>query len=238
MAELLVFPQPEVFGISSGGTIPVPPLALGPWQLASPRGLLIVTTAAFSLVGTALLALRHHAYGRRLIALRDSPAACSVLGIDINRTKLSVYALSAAVAGLGGALLATYRQQVGTGDFTMLASLPVVLLLVIGGITTISGALFGGLASVALLAVQSVWNLSFLQTLILIAPGLVAVGIGHTLNGAAPALGRALAGKRRTIPPAVLTDMGLARPLTDEELAAVEERLALPQEYRHDRTHP
>lgn len=198
-----------------------------------------MTATAFALVGLGLQALRIRPYGRRLIALRDSPAACTTLGIDINRTKLSVYALSAAVAGAGGALLATYRQEVGTNDFTMLASLPIVLLLVIGGITTISGALFGGLASVVLLVIQSTWNLSFLQTLTLIGPGLAAIGIGHTLHGAAPALGQALtAAWRGAAPGTDPPDLGLARPFTSAELTAVEDRLDLPQEYRHDHAQP
>jgi branched-chain amino acid transport system permease protein len=240
MVELLIFPQPEVFGVSSSGTVGIAPLTIGSWRLASPRMLLAATAVVFAAVGLVLLALRASPYGRRMIALRDSPAACTTLGINVFRTKLSVYALSSAIAGLGGAMFALHRGQVGTGDFTMLASLPVVLLLVIGGITTISGALFGGLAFAALLVAQSTSHLSVLQTLTLLGPGLAAIAIGYSMHGAAPAIGAALAplrpsflGGARTRPPTDPGELGLTRPFTAEDLSTVEDHLGLPQEYRH-----
>ena len=80
--------------------------------------------------------------------MKDSPAACATLGLDLTRTKLEVFALSAAIAGLGGALLAGWRGKVGPEQFSLLQGalpgLPVVLLAVVGGITAVAGALFGG----------------------------------------------------------------------------------------------
>lgn len=240
MVELLVFPQPEVFGVSSAGTVSVAPLAIGGWHLTSPRALLAATVVAFAVASLVLLVLRTGPYGRRMIALRDSPAACATLGIQIFRTKLSVYALSSAIAGLGGVMFALYRGQVGTSDFTLLASLPVVLLAVVGGITTISGALFGGLAFTSVLVAQSAWQLSAVQTLVLLGPGLAAIAIGHSSNGAAPAISAALKhlspswlGGSRSMPPDDPGELGLTRPFTAKAISVVEDELRLPQEYRH-----
>ena len=99
----------------------------------------------FGLVAAGLLALRRGPFGRRLSALRDSPLACTTMGLDTTATKLQVFALSSAIAGLGGVLLAGLRQTATAGDYTMFSSLPLVLLAVLGGITAVSGALVGGL---------------------------------------------------------------------------------------------
>ena len=53
-----------------------------------------------------MIALRRSAYGRRLTAMKNSPAACATLGLNVVRLKLSVFMISAAIAGLGGCLFA------------------------------------------------------------------------------------------------------------------------------------
>ncbi|MCX5215439.1 ABC transporter permease [Kitasatospora sp. NBC_00240] len=241
MAELLIFPQPELFGQSSSNTIGVPPEVLATWHLTSARLLLVLTTASFAVLATGLLVLRASRYGRRLIAVRDSPAACAALGIDITRVKLAVYALSSAVAGFAGAILAVHRKQVDAGEFSMLANLPVVLLLVIAGITTVSGALLGGFLFMALAVMQSTWQSPLFQTLGFLGPGLVVVAVAYTGDGAAPAIAAAIGRLRpsqlRGDPRHDLVDpgeLGTTRPFTSETLKVVEDQLSLPEEYRRD----
>ena len=55
-------------------------------------------------LGVGLVALRHSSYGRRLSAMKDSPAACATLGQNPLRLKLSVFMLSAAIILVGGSL--------------------------------------------------------------------------------------------------------------------------------------
>ena len=102
-----------------------------------------------------VLALRRGQLGRTLAAMRDSPAACATLGLDVRRTKLVVFMVSAAIAGLGGAFIGGLRGTVGTIDFTALNNLPLYLLAVVGGVTTVSGALIGGALFALLPVVQS-----------------------------------------------------------------------------------
>jgi branched-chain amino acid transport system permease protein len=89
--------------------------------------------------------MRRGSFGRRLVAMKDSPAACATLGVNILRTKVAVFALSAAIAGFGGALLATLLGSAGTANFQVLNGLPYVILIVVGGASVVSGALVGGL---------------------------------------------------------------------------------------------
>ncbi len=139
--------------------------------------------------------LRRGAFGRRLVALRDSPAASVTVGVNLVWTKLLVFALAAAMAGLAGGLLGMYRGTVGTMDFAMLLGIPFLLLLVVGGVGTVSGALIGGISTVLLLIVQDevsfvVFGVSVLVALTRIGPGLAAVGAGRNPEGIVAAFGR------------------------------------------------
>jgi hypothetical protein len=77
--------------------------------------------------------------------MRDSPAATAMLGQRLVLLKLSVFMLSAAIAGLGGILLAGALGSVSGDDFLILSSLVLVMLTVVGGVSYVSGALVGGI---------------------------------------------------------------------------------------------
>lgn len=91
-----------------------------------------------------VLELRRGRFGRLLLATRDAPAACGTLGLSITRTRVVTFTLSAAMAGVAGALFAAMVVNAGQSDFEMFQNLPLVLLAVAGGITSVSGALLGG----------------------------------------------------------------------------------------------
>jgi branched-chain amino acid transport system permease protein len=142
--DLLVFENP-VLGFQLGGSILVERPAVLGVSLDSERAFAIVAVTAFVVVGWVVLGLRRGRFGRRLLASRDSAAACGTLGISITRTRVAVFALSAALAGFGGAIYAGVNVSVGSADFAMFQSLPLLLLAVVGGITSVTGALLGGL---------------------------------------------------------------------------------------------
>ncbi|HVU73658.1 MAG TPA: ABC transporter permease [Mycobacteriales bacterium] len=135
----------------------------------------------FALAGAGLLAVRRGPFGRRLSALSDSPAACATLGLDINRTKLLVFAASAALAGVGGALWEAVPGQGSNNDFLMLQSLVLLLLVRIGGINTVTGAFLAAAFYTGFQILQShypaVGNLQYLLT------GIGAMTLGRSPNG-------------------------------------------------------
>jgi ABC-type branched-subunit amino acid transport system permease subunit len=108
--------------------------------------------------------------------------------VDLVWTKLVVFALAAAMAGFAGGLLGTFRGTVGSTDFAMLLGIPFLLLLVVGGVGTVSGALIGGVSTVLLLVVQDevsfvVFGVSVLVALTRIGPGLAALGVSRNPEG-------------------------------------------------------
>jgi hypothetical protein len=88
-------------------------------------------------------ALRRNRSGRVLIAARDNQQAAPAYGINLVRTRLAAFAVSGAFAGIAG-VLATYLQhQVVADSFSVLASVQVFLVTVIGGLTSIGFAVAG-----------------------------------------------------------------------------------------------
>lgn len=168
---------------------------------SSDRAYFILLSVLFSAAAVGVLAVRRGRYGRRLTALNDSPAACATLGVDLNRTKLAVFAASAALAGLSGALFGSLRGSVGPADFTALGSALLLLTLRIGGVNTVTGAFFGALV-VALFpvlqdAVPGLANLTYLLT------GLAAISIGrdpHGIGGRVSEVGERLRHRRSDRP--------------------------------------
>jgi sulfate-transporting ATPase len=99
--------------------------------------LLLVLTALF------VANLRRGPAGLRLIAVRTNERAAAALGITVWNTKLYAFALSAAIAGLGGVLIAFSSTVVVFSTFTSLQSMIFVAHAVIGGIGYVVGAIVG-----------------------------------------------------------------------------------------------
>jgi branched-chain amino acid transport system permease protein len=137
------FNQIRFFGAANSIAVARPDL-FG-FSLSSGRSLLIALTVVFTLVAIGMLAFRRSRFGRRLVAINDSPGACLTLGVDMTRSKLAVFTVSAAIAGLGGALYGGVQSQVGPNDFQFLLSLTLLLIAVAWGIRTTAGMLFGGI---------------------------------------------------------------------------------------------
>jgi branched-chain amino acid transport system permease protein len=169
------------FHLGSGGQLSVKRVNLPGVDTSADSTYFILTAIVFAAAAVAVLAVRRGRWGRQLTALNDSPAACATLGDNTTVTKVVVFTVSAGIAGLAGAMFGGLQGLVGPNDFVVLASLSLVLALRVGGVNTVTGALFGAL-SVALFPkfqdlVPSNVNLAYLLT------GLAAVSIGRDPDG-------------------------------------------------------
>lgn len=81
--------------------------------------------------------------GRSLIAIRDYEAVATTLGVPATRTKTTVFALSAALAGVGGVLYSFVVQYVGPEAFGLPLAIAFITMIVVGGLGTVPGVLFG-----------------------------------------------------------------------------------------------
>jgi branched-chain amino acid transport system permease protein len=157
----------------------------------------MAVTVLFAVIGVGLVALRHSSYGRRLTALKDSPAASATLGQSPVALKLSVFMLSAAIAGVGGALMTAQLGSANLDRFDIFLSLQLLMLTVVGGIGYVSGALFGGiLFGVAFVALQNTFDklgvdfpdaeglFDFLARFTTVLPALIGVSMARNPTGA------------------------------------------------------
>jgi branched-chain amino acid transport system permease protein len=114
------------------------------------RAFLVEVAVAAALCALLVGAVRRSRFGRRLVAMSDSPAAFATVGLSSVRTKLIVFTLSAAMAGLGGVFYAGQPGAFGANDVQFILSLTLLLWVAIWGIRTLSGALLGGVTAAAL----------------------------------------------------------------------------------------
>src|SRR6266545_3921415 len=180
---------------------------VGLYHAGSPWGLLVAALVAvpFAVFGLGVVGLRRSAFGRRLVAMKDSPAACATLGVNLLAMKVAVFAVSAAIAGFAGALLSIHLGSAGIQDFEMLQGLPFLLLLVVGGVALVSGAVFGGtlLQVIMLLSDKFTWIVPVIEKDIFtiqqnIGPGLLGIGIGRQPEGVIPQVGHDVRERKRT----------------------------------------
>jgi branched-chain amino acid transport system permease protein len=163
------------------GSLDVGRISLPGVSLDGKRNYFVFLCAVFAIVAIGLLALRRSAFGRRLTALAASPSASATIGMNLTSTRLLVFAISAGLAGLGGALYGGDQGLVSPNDFKLLLSLTLVLLAVIWGIRTMTGMLFAGLVFAIFPVLQT--HVESLRNLIYLGTGLGAIGIGRNPNG-------------------------------------------------------
>ncbi|APH70691.1 branched-chain amino acid ABC transporter permease [Aquibium oceanicum] len=83
--------------------------------------------------------------GRSMIAVRDSETSARSLGIDVAGVKVRAFFVSAAITGVAGGLMAHLLFYLSPETFNLLESLRLMLMVVVGGLGTISGAIFGAI---------------------------------------------------------------------------------------------
>jgi branched-chain amino acid transport system permease protein len=85
----------------------------------------------------------HSAFGRSLTGIRENVLRMHAIGAPVDRRKLWVYTLSAALAGIAGALIAQTTQFVGLGTLSLERSGTILIMLIIGGVGQLYGAFIG-----------------------------------------------------------------------------------------------
>jgi branched-chain amino acid transport system permease protein len=146
---------PSTFGGENGLTInpPTPPSWLGSkfsleqWEAwLACAGALVVLFVLYNLV--------HSGIGRSLRAVRDDEIAASLCGLRTERMQTLSFTVSAAAAGLGGGLLCAVAQLAAPGAFPLTLSFYLLAAVVIGGLGSITGAIWGA----ALLVLLPGWS--------------------------------------------------------------------------------
>ncbi len=133
-------------GDTFSGT-PVPRPVIGPWDFGSDKSFLGLALVILVVVATAVVQLREGTVGQVLRALRGSEVAAQSVGISPAHARMVAFAVSAFIAGLGGALLAMQQENVNYGNnFSPFAALFWLVLVVTLGTRSVEGAVTAGAA--------------------------------------------------------------------------------------------
>ena len=155
------------------------PAILG-WKVDSGAGFYFVCLVTAVLVTLGVVNLLRTSTGRAFVAIRDSEISAQSMGIHLARYKTLSFALSAALAGLGGALYAHQIQFLSPDQFSILQSIDLLLLVVIGGLGSVHGAFLGAVFLIAMPQLIAMTK-DYLPAAIGQAPGLQAVVYGVVL---------------------------------------------------------
>lgn len=127
------------------------PLSIAGYRLDSEIRMYYLVAASALLVLAMASNIINSRVGRALRAVHTSEAAAGTSGVDISRYKLQVFVISAALAGFAGSLYAHHAGYVNPDSFGFGYSIQLVVMVVIGGMASIWGAILGA-GSVSLLA--------------------------------------------------------------------------------------
>jgi branched-chain amino acid transport system permease protein len=106
--------------------------------------------AVLTLVILGVLNLLRAPTGRAFVAIRDSEISAQSMGIHLARYKTASFALSAAITGLAGALYAHKLQFISPEQFGIILSIELAMMIFIGGIGSLHGAVYGAIFLIAL----------------------------------------------------------------------------------------
>lgn len=140
-----------IWAINHGGVIGIneslvlPSVSLFAWDLSDRIDFNFYWIILACLIGTVLFTsnLFRSRAGRAFVAIRDQDIAAQVIGVDLFRYKLLAFAVSSFFAGMAGALTAHYREIVSWERFTIETSVLYLSMIIIGGLGTISGSIYG-----------------------------------------------------------------------------------------------
>jgi ABC-type branched-subunit amino acid transport system permease subunit len=125
----------------------VPRPVLGPWDFDDDRRFLVLVVVVFAVVSVLVIRIREGTTGLTLRGLRGSEVAAESIGVSPAQARMLAFAISAAIAGLGGGLLAIHQENVNYGNnFTPTAALFWVVLVVTLSARTVEGAAQAGAA--------------------------------------------------------------------------------------------
>ena len=120
-------------------------------------------TSYFLLAGVliaVIVLLINSTYGRAFKAIRDDEVAAEAMGISLAKHKRMAFIISSFFAGVGGGMLAMYNGTISSASFKSSMTYEILLIVVIGGIGSISGSCIASFLYVA----ASEWWLRFLDT--------------------------------------------------------------------------
>lgn len=159
----------HVFGVSLGGTAGV--VNFGGFNMPSVNAYYFLFLALCIAIIFISSRLQHSRLGRAWVAIREDEIAAKAMGINTRNIKLLAFSMGASFGGVSGAMFAAFQGFVSPESFSLLESISVLTMVVLGGIGHIPGVVLGAVILAALPevlrhSVEPIQNLLFGKILI------------------------------------------------------------------------
>jgi branched-chain amino acid transport system permease protein len=197
------------FGLSS------PPLSIPigghDYVLYAPRSLYYVAVIALLITLVVIRLFLRSRIGRSAIAVREHPDLAAAVGINVYRTRVLTFAVSAGIAGLAGALYAHYIGFISSETAGIYYLVAFLIMVVFGGSGTLLGPIVGAMVFTLVPEVLRIQD----QTRLLMFSAVLLVTVMLFPKGFVPGISAVIARLRlRTLATAAVLALLLAEPLT------------------------
>jgi len=142
LADNILFPNSWIGNGAGGVTLPRP--SAGPVSFAAAKPFFLLSLVVLAVAAGVVKLVGDGTMGRYLSAIRGSELAASSVGLDVYRLRVLVFALSAALAGVGGALFGSLEGSLSPDSFGYQISAVLLVVVAIVGLNSITGAVVAG----------------------------------------------------------------------------------------------
>jgi branched-chain amino acid transport system permease protein len=132
------------------GLLRIDPPMLGSFPINSPVRWYYLILAGILISVLIADRLNNSRVGRAWIAMREDQDAASVTGINVTKYKLLAFIIGASFAGVGGAIFAARQGAIFPENFSLMVSINVLCLIIIGGMGSIPGVIIGAVVLIGL----------------------------------------------------------------------------------------
>jgi branched-chain amino acid transport system permease protein len=132
------------------GIIRIRDITVGPIQIAGPQAFFYAIFVFVLLAIYVTYALQDSRIGRAWMAMREDEAVAEAMGVNIVTAKLSAFIAGAMLAGFGGALFATKIGSVFPHSFSVIVSITVLVVIIVGGMASVPGVVLASFVLVGL----------------------------------------------------------------------------------------
>jgi branched-chain amino acid transport system permease protein len=125
------------------GILGIPSPSLGPITFNTPQAMYYIVILGVLLAAFITIRLRDSRLGRQWMAMREDEDVAEAMGINLVTTKLMAFAIGAGFSGLSGAIFASRVGTIFPNSFTLIISINVLALIIVGGMGSIPGVVIG-----------------------------------------------------------------------------------------------
>ena len=132
------------------GLLRIDPPKIGDWIIDTPIKWYYLIIAGIFFAIFVANRLDDSRIGRAWIAMREDQDTAEIMGINVLKYKLLAFSIGASFAGLGGAIFASRQGSIFPDNFSLMVSIHILCLIIIGGIGSIPGIILGSIILIGL----------------------------------------------------------------------------------------